>query len=200
MFNRDSLENPVVLLGLAVLALAVITVGSSSGQFIMTLLHNATPDNEPIAQSTTSTTVDPDKIVARNFFGLADDKPVVAVEALPETKLELTLRGAFAAAENQAASAIIEEDSRRIARTYYVEDELPGNATLTAVYPDRVVLTRNNLLETLYFPDDVSSDGVGTRVNANAAPTSQAAPADDDAAAERRKAIRERIRQLRGRK
>ena len=200
MFSRESLENPVVLLGLAVLVLAVVTVASSSGRFILALLHNATLDNEPLIEARAAGNIDASKIVERNFFGLASDKPVIEVDTLPETKLELTLRGAFAAAKNQTASAIIEENNREVAETYNVGDSLPGGVTLSAVYPDRVVLSRSGLLETLYFPDDFGSEGVGTRTNQNASRTSTTTPADDSEASKRRDAIRERIRQLRNKR
>lgn len=200
MFNRESFENPVVLLGLAVLALFVLTLGGGSGRLLTTLLHNVELSEEPINRESSSANIDPSSIAERNFFGLASDKPVVDVQALPETKLELTLRGAFAAAEGEPATAIIEEDNRKVSETYLVGDELPGDATLSAVYPDRIVLSRNGLLETLYFPSDASLAGVGTRSNANASPTSANTGASDPEAAKRREAIRERIRQLRGKR
>ena len=192
------MQNPVILAGLVVVALAITAVAGSAGKLASTLLFD--PEPQPLAVNTasTSTAIDPTGITNRNFFGLASDKPTVALESLPETKLELTLRGAFAAADENEAGAIIEDD-KKVAEQYNVGDELPGNATLSAIYPDRVVLSRNGLLETLYFPvGDFSDDGVGTRVNNNPS-AAAAAPANDPEAEKRREAIRQRIRELRGR-
>lgn len=200
MFNRESLENPVVLLGLAVLVLALITVASSSGRLLLTLFHTTVLDDEPVAQTQSTNTFSSSSIIERNFFGLASEKPVVEVDALPETKLELTLRGAFAAAEGQVATAIIQQDSNNVTDAYNVGDQVPGGAELSAVYPGRVVLSRNGLLETLYFPEDFDSNGVGSRVNKNASPTQEAAAQRDPDAEARRKAIRDRIRQLRNKR
>jgi len=200
MFNRESLENPIVILGLAVLALAVLTVGSSSGRLITTLMHNAELSEDPTSRTAGPSKVNPALITDRNFFGLASDKPLVDLEKLPETQLELTLRGAFAAAEGQPATAIIEENKRKVSEAYKVGDPLPGDAKLSAVYPDRIVLSRNGLLETLYFPQDFSTAGVGSRLNIDATPTSTLPATTDKEATKRREAIRDRIRQLRGKK
>lgn len=198
--SRESMQNPVILAGLVVVALAIAAVAGSAGKLASTLLFDPEPKPLAINSTPTSSAIDPAGITNRNFFGLASDKPTVALESLPETKLELTLRGAFAAADENEAGAIIEDD-KQVAAQYNVGDELPGNATLNAIYPDRVVLSRNGLLETLYFPvNDFSDEGVGTRVNRSASSAaSAAAPVNDPDAEKRREAIRKRIRELRGR-
>lgn len=200
LLTKESLQNPVILAGLVVVALAIAAVLGSAGTLTRALIFEPKTSlflNDRNAGATRSA-INANDINQRNFFGLASDRPTVAIESLPETQLKLVLRGAFAAADENEAGAII-EDERQIAEQYGVGDELPGNATLNAVYTDRVVLARNGLLETLYFPDDFSDAGVGTRNNEAATPTSATTPQDDSEAAARREAIRERIRELRGR-
>ncbi len=200
LFSKESLQNPVILAGLVVVALAIAAVLGSAGTLTQALIFQPKTSlfvdqrNDGASRSA----VNANDISERNFFGLASDKPTVAIESLPETQLKLVLRGAFAAANEDEAGAII-EDERKVAEQYNIGDELPGNATLNAVYADRVVLARNGLLETLYFPDDFSNEGVGTRSNNQATPTSQTTPQDDAEAEARREAIRKRIRELRGR-
>ncbi len=154
------------------------------------------------AENINRKSVNPDLISDRHFFGVASDKQEIQVDDLPETKLELTLRGAFAATEKEASGAIIEDD-KKIAQKYEVGDELPGNVTLSAVYSDRVVLSRNGNYETLYFPSLGSDKGLDTKSFNNNWSSGGSRSGDNDgletqAAKERRDAIRERIRQLRG--
>lgn len=70
---------------------------------------------------------------------------------LPETKLNLELRGIFASDDPTKGGAII-ADQRKEESFYMVGAQLPGNATLKEIYPDRIVLMRNNQFETLRLP------------------------------------------------
>ncbi len=77
----------------------------------------------------------------------------VARQELPETRLNLTLRGVVSAEAGQGGGAII--DSGNGQEVYYpVGAELPGGARLQAVRKDHVVLERNGRLETLKLPKD----------------------------------------------
>lgn len=139
--------------------------------------------------------IDTRSISNRNFFGFADVRPEIIVDDLPETKLQLILRGAFTAPNEEHAGAII-EDNQKKAEHYSVGDTLPGDATLTSIHADRIVLERNGLYETLYFPNDNDRSGIGTRVNKSS--SSDDSYTVDPEAEARRKAIRERIKKLRG--
>ncbi len=77
-------------------------------------------------------------------------KETVETEKLPETSLKLTLTGVLAGKDNLQASALIEGPDRQT-RSYRVDEEVPGGATLKQVYPDRVVLERSGRLENLIF-------------------------------------------------
>jgi general secretion pathway protein C len=82
------------------------------------------------------------------------------VESLPETNLNLLLRGVFATSpDGKGGGAIIAVPNGQ--EDYYpLNARLPGGAVLAEVYPDRVILDRGGRLETLRLPKTVlkSSD------------------------------------------
>ncbi|MDB4453004.1 hypothetical protein N9145_02360 [bacterium] len=184
--------------GAALVTAAGLATAASFGILLTALLYSPDINFQISAGETPTNKINPQDIGQRNFFGLAQAAPSIIVEDLPETKLELKLRGAFTAVDNANAGAIIEDD-RKVAHHYAIGDEVPGDATLRAIYADRVVLARNGLLETLYFPDEIDTSGINTRRNINAS-DSGANSVDSEANKQRRDAIRDRIRQLRGRK
>jgi general secretion pathway protein C len=96
------------------------------------------------------------QVAAWHLFGVAgEEKPppkVAAVDA-PDTSLKLTLRGVFASDEASEARAIV-GDQRGEEKPYSVGDPLPGNATLSEIYPDRIILERNGRYETLRLPKE----------------------------------------------
>lgn len=95
-----------------------------------------------------------------HLMGVASRKqaPVVTstpVDA-PDTRLKLVLHGVFASEESGKARAII-ADPRGKEEHYAIGDSLPGNAELSEVYPDRVILQRNGRYETLRLIPDSRS-------------------------------------------
>lgn len=76
----------------------------------------------------------------------------------PDTRLKLTLRGALASDEPDNARAII-ADAQGKDEQYSIGDTLPGNAELSEIYPDRVILMRNGRYETLRLPVDTKPAG-----------------------------------------
>ncbi len=111
-------------------------------------------------------------IAEAHLFGEAGAEPAAnqAVKA-PETRLNLKLRGAIAADDETIAHAIIADGSNN-AKVYFVEDAVPGGATLHQVYADRVILKRGGSLETLRLPKQ--SQNLGVTTSAAAAPASPA--------------------------
>ncbi len=99
-------------------------------------------------------------IANAHLFGEADAQPTpsAAVKA-PETRLNLKLRGTIAADDETIAHAIIADDSNK-AQVYFVEDSVPGGATLHEVHPDRVILNRGGALETLRLPKESQNLGI----------------------------------------
>ena len=136
--------------GAALVTAVGLATAASFAILLTALLYSPDINFQISAGETPTNTINPEDIGQRNFFGLAQAAPSIIVEDLPETKLELKLRGAFTAVDKANAGAIIEDD-RKVAHHYAIGDEVPGDATLRAIYADRVVLARNGLLETLYF-------------------------------------------------
>jgi len=102
------------------------------------------------------------KIGGFNLFGRYEPKQEVMEPVrpavVPETKLNLKLRGVFASKDKDAARAII-ADSRGDEDSYRIGSELPGGAILSEIHPDRVILEHNGRFETLKLP--VESAEVG---------------------------------------
>jgi general secretion pathway protein C len=95
-------------------------------------------------------------IIARNLFGKANaDAGTPVVYDAPETRLRLTLEGVFQAEAPEESAAIIAEQGKP-GELFLVGGKMPGNATLTEVHADRIVLRRGTVFETLRFSDEPS--------------------------------------------
>lgn len=80
-------------------------------------------------------------------------KPSTPVD-VPETTLDLTLRGVIAATPMRKAVAVISRPGGQGKYgVYLVGEEVPGRARIKAIYPDRVILERGGKLETLFLED-----------------------------------------------
>lgn len=93
-------------------------------------------------------------IVEARLFGAATESAepaVVETENAPDTRLNLKLRAAVAATDQDVAHAIIADGSGN-EKVYFVKSSIPGGATLHRVHADRVILNRGGILETLRLP------------------------------------------------
>jgi general secretion pathway protein C len=199
----------IVLVSTAWQAWGVWQQESAEGGVIAAVSMGSAPAQRPVPQIA---------LFSLQLFGStqANDPGVQQnTENLPETNLQLTLRGVLAAAGDFAGSALIEDD-RNNTDAYLVGDTLPGNATLRSVHPARIIIERSGKLENLYFPAIDSRSGFSAVANEAQSPepaytppagpqpalsqpdlsepTSAAnAPTDE----QRRAEIRERLEQLR---
>jgi general secretion pathway protein C len=80
----------------------------------------------------------------------------------PDTQLQLTLHGALASDDKEQARAIIAEPGGKEDQ-YAIGDTVPGNAELSEIYPDRVILKRSGRFETLRLPVDNGPAGSAPR-------------------------------------
>ena len=80
-----------------------------------------------------------------------ESKP--STEDAPDTPLNLSLKGVLAYDPQEGAMAIISQGSGD-EKVYRVGDDVPGNAKLAEVYPDRVILERGGRYETLRLPEN----------------------------------------------
>ncbi|MBE9568030.1 MAG: type II secretion system protein GspC [Proteobacteria bacterium] len=89
------------------------------------------------------------KLTTANIFGVSDKAVVSKQTKVPETKLNLTLKGVLAAMPMDRASAIIAKGKSGKEDIYSIGDKMPGGVIVKEIYADHVVLERNGKLETL---------------------------------------------------
>lgn len=112
---------------------------------------------------------DVNAIIAAQLFGQyqAVAGPGALHEA-PETRLSLTLLGILAGTP-EASRALI-ASSGGDEKPYAIGDDVAPGASLQAIFPDRVILSRNGQMETLRLNRDAPSRGGGEYVRPAAAP------------------------------
>ena len=75
----------------------------------------------------------------------------------PPTSLSLILKGIIAAEPMSRALAAIAEKKNTREKLYGVGDKVPGNAVVSEIHTDRVILLRSGVLETLMLIDKKSN-------------------------------------------
>lgn len=114
------------------------------------------------AQAGSGRRVDASALALMHLFGEEGAKPVQQAAPkdvnAPKTRLSLELQGVFVSADENKSTAMISE-ARKESQLFHIGDKVPGNATLAAVYPDRVLLNLNGKLEALYFPESRNASG-----------------------------------------
>ncbi len=119
------------------------------------------------------------KLTAANIFGVSEKAPHPKQTKVPETKLNLTLKGVLAANPMSRASAIIAKGKSGNEDIFSVGDKMPGGILIKEIHPEYVVLERNGLLETLKLQKISGITGFSRSRNS----TSSAARARSPAAA-----------------
>ncbi len=114
-------------------------------------------------------------------------------ENAPDTRLKLTLRGALASDDPANARAII-ADPKGQDEQYSIGDTLPGNAELSEIYPDRVILKRSGRYETLRLPVDTQPAGNSTASRRTVQPARRVGSARNNPQ-QRLAAVRQQLRQ-----
>ena len=112
------------------------------------------PPNGAVSTRGGTNTRDYTAITNTHLFGSATESAVAVVvetEDAPDTRLNLKLRAAVAADDEQVAHAIIADGSGD-EKVYFIKGAIPGGATLHRVHIDRVILNRGGVLETLRLP------------------------------------------------
>ena len=121
-------------------------------------------------------------------------KKVVPVDA-PDTRLKLLLHGTFSSTDSTLARAII-ADERGNEEMYAVGDILPGNAELSEIHADKVILLRGGRYEILRLPRETTAGGGGIpTISATTATHSDTAESADSATSERLQSLRQTLRQ-----
>ena len=130
----------------------MLVPGSSIGDIV------ALPDSLPESTAAMQSTTDVRSIADSHIFGTADVEdsgPLLIAEEdadLADTRLvNLTLNGTVASEIPNYSVAII-SDGGKDQEVYIIGDSVGNNATLHAVYPDRVVLNEKGVLTNLKLP------------------------------------------------
>ena len=109
----------------------------------------------------TNSSVDVGGLVSMHLFGDQEKAPVVVedVEDAPETRLNLKLRGIYAATNKSHSNSIIEDGKGKQA-VYFIDDklEVSGRVYLRNVYTDRVILETNGKKEVLSLKDSLPAE------------------------------------------
>ena len=170
-FLRHRLARPLALASIAALGALILLL---LARIAWTLLELGAPPPPPAPVAAAAPVAAPATSLARwHLFG----NPAPAVDArglaesAPETALALVLHGVLAGADPAHGVAII-ADAQGDERSYAVGAALPGNATLEAVYADRVALRRNGALESLRLrpPEDATAAPAAANAANAAAP------------------------------
>ncbi|NGY06801.1 type II secretion system protein GspC [Solimonas terrae] len=111
----------------------------------------------PAQQATSHRQTDVQGIVDHNLFGVYQAVPDAqsAAEA-PETRLSLTLIGILSATQDRESRALI-GSSNGDEKPYAIGDDVIRGVSLQAIFPDRVILSRDGSLETLRLNKDAPS-------------------------------------------
>lgn len=149
----ERLIEPIKILIIVGIAYLLATAGwyLISGPAPAPLTDAKTP-----GRSAAKSTLSVADIIERNLFGKANATGAApVVYDAPETRLRLTLEGVFQAEVPEESAAIIAEQGKP-GELFLVGGKMPGNATLTEVHADRIVLRRGTVVETLRFSDEPS--------------------------------------------
>lgn len=106
------------------------------------------------------------KLTAANVFGVSE-QAVPQQTKVPETKLNLTLKGVLSATPVTMASAIIAQGKAGKEEIYGIGDKMPGGVTIKEIHPEYVVLERNGRLETLKLQKVSGIDGLASLDNSS---------------------------------
>jgi general secretion pathway protein C len=112
--------------------------------------------------------VNADRIANAHLFGeataAAAPPPPQDLEDVPETQLNLKLKGTIAASVDQESMAIIAEGNGD-EKVYEIGDAIPGGASIHAIRLDRVILERAGRLEELRLPRSDELAGTSRRTS-----------------------------------
>lgn len=128
------------------------------------------------------------KLLSAQLFGayVADSEPGVALDAAPETRLNLVLSGIFAGSREADSRALIAPQGGE-EKPFAIGADVVRGVTLHAIFPDRVVLSRQGNLETLRLDKNAPSSGL--------VPLAGGAPGAQNIAVPALAAVREQILQ-----
>lgn len=148
--------------GLAAFVLAVL-IGRAAADLVWMLVPTPPsarwqPPPAAPAAPRPSDAPDVNAIAAAGLFGRHTAAPTgQSLQNAPDTPLNLTLLGVLADSREEFSRALIAQGSDE--QSYAVGDDVARGVTLQAIFPDRVILSRNGRLETLRLERDKPGAG-----------------------------------------
>lgn len=110
-----------------------------------------------------------DKLIQAQLFGeYAAPTAAGKVEQAPETRLSLTLLGILAGIDAESRALIAPGGGEE--KPYAIGDDVVAGVSLQAIFPDRVILSRNGQFETLRLNKDAPSTATAAYVSTDASP------------------------------
>lgn len=158
-------------LWLATISLACYSAATLYADSKILLNTQNTTATQKSQRNNTPTVMPASQIAALHLLGKLGESstPTQPAKDLPQTRLQLELKGAFTNTQADQASALIAAKGKSSKR-YFVSDSLPGGAKLHSVAADSVTLDRGGNLEILRFPKAKSSGS--SRTSTRGRPTS----------------------------
>jgi type II secretory pathway component PulC len=197
-FWRDALAEPQRLLLGGCLLVFLLLIGWELWLAVGAALYRPA-EHTAAAAANNAHEDDVKRIAAAQLFGNAPGQ--TGADAAPETTLQLTLRGVFAASDPQQASAIIETGDGK-ARIVKVGSSIADDTVLRQVYDNRVVLAHNGATESLYFPTplDTGAGNIAPATEGQDEDGNTPAPANSELTQDQKRAnILRRLEELRAR-
>ena len=143
---------------LVVLIISLVSGGSLAGLAVSDYSQLTQPASSKTPENNFSPANSIDKAVTKTqlseislLFGSVEnvpDKPVV--ESLPDTRLDLILKGTFTHSDTRQQSALISNKSST--QRYYIDDEIQPGTKINSIQPGVVTLRRNGQDEALRLP------------------------------------------------
>ena len=124
--------------------------------FIENLNQAETSQGQTTQRAQPRTALDTSQI--RNLFGNFQAEAIVADQNVPETSLNLELKGVFTADNAKDSTAIVAQRGQS-GQLYGIGDRLPGNATLESIFPNYILIKRGARTEKLAFDDPLVGQG-----------------------------------------
>lgn len=153
LFNKHT-QRLAYLVGIVIVVLIASSVADTT-LFIVDNLNSLDVNPTNIASRPVQRRNQVNASIANfNLFGVVADRDQspISVDA-PDTQLNLELEGVFMAVNKADSSAIVAE-ANKTGELYAVGDRLPGNAILSGVFDDYILIKRGSRLEKLKFSDE----------------------------------------------
>lgn len=159
--SPENLKLVLKKLPTAVSVVLVIACANVLSQITWSLL---TDDEQPVITTVKKPAITPKannqqafrQLTGANLFGAIDKVETAKPIKVPETRLNLVLKGVLAAVPMASASAIIARGKNGKEEIYGIGDKLPGGVTIKEIHPDHVIIESRGQLETLRMPKDSS--------------------------------------------